>query len=42
MFILAPSDKSLNSPIRKLGNKIKKELAHVIYVPTYDDEKLDE
>ena len=43
MFILAPSVKSLNSPIRKLENKIKKELAHVmIYVPTNDDEKLDE
>lgn len=43
IFILAPSIKGGNSPIRQLENKIKRELAHVmIYIPTNDDEKLDD
>ena len=43
IFILAPSIKSINTPIRKLENKIKREFKNVlIYVPTNDDEKLDE
>lgn len=42
IFILAPSLKSLNSPIRKLENKIKTELENIpVYVPTGDDTKLD-
>ena len=43
IFILAPSVKSGNSPVRQLENKIKRELPNVmVYVPTNDDEKLDE
>lgn len=43
IFILAPSIKNLNSPARKLENKIKTTLQNIpIYVPTSDDEKLDE
>jgi hypothetical protein len=43
IFILAPSIKSGNSPIRQLENKIKREMPNVmVYVPTNDDEKLDE
>jgi hypothetical protein len=43
IFILAPSIKSESTPIRKLENKIKIELPDVmVYVPTGDDEKLDE
>jgi len=43
IFILAPSLKSFNSPVRQLENKIKNELSDVmVYVPTGDDEKLDE
>ena len=43
IFILAPSVKSAKSPVRQLENKIKRELPDVmIYVPTNDDEKLDE
>ena len=42
IFILAPSIKSGNSPIRQLENKIKREIPDVmVYVPTNDDEKLD-
>jgi len=42
IFILAPSIKSLKTPIRQLENKIKTEMKDVmIYVPTSDDEKLD-
>jgi hypothetical protein len=43
IFILAPSVKSQGTPVRKLENKIKKEMPNVmVYVPTSDDEKLDE
>lgn len=43
IFILAPSIKSIKSPVRQLENKIKKEMPDVmVYVPTNDDEKLDE
>jgi len=43
IFILAPSCKSQRSPVRKLENKIKKDMPNVmVYVPTSDDEKLDE
>lgn len=43
IFILAPSIKSGNSPVRQLENKIKREMPNVmVYVPTNDDEKLDE
>ena len=43
IFILAPSVKSGLSPIRKLENKIKRELPDVmVYVPISDEEKLDE
>jgi hypothetical protein len=42
IFILAPSIKSLMTPVRQLENKIKTELPHIlVYVPTSDDEKLD-
>jgi len=41
IFILAPSLKSVGSPVRQLENKIKKELNIPIYVPTSEDEKLD-
>ena len=43
IFILAPSVKSGNSPVRQLENTIKREMPNVmVYVPTNDDEKLDE
>ena len=43
IFILAPSLKSVRSPVRKLENKIKMEMDDVmVYVPSSDDEKLDE
>jgi len=43
IFILAPSIKTANNPIRRLENKIKKEMPNVmVYVPTNDDEKLNE
>ena len=43
IFILAPSIKSVKSPVRQLENKIKREMPDVmVYVPTNDDEKLDE
>jgi hypothetical protein len=43
IFILAPSIKTANNPIRLLENKIKKEMPNVmVYVPTNDDEKLNE
>jgi len=43
IFILAPSIKSVKSPVRQLENKIKREMPNVmVYVPTNDDEKLDE
>jgi hypothetical protein len=43
IFILAPSIKRVNSPVRQLENKIKREMPNVmVYVPTNDDEKLDE
>lgn len=42
IFVLAPSIKSINTPVRKLENKIKREMPDVmVYVPTSDDEKLD-
>jgi len=41
IFILAPSVKSHNSPVRLLENKIKTDLNIPIYVPTSDDGKLD-
>jgi hypothetical protein len=42
MFILAPSVKSLKSPVRTLENLIKTELKNIlVYVPSNDDEKLD-
>ena len=43
IFILSPSVKGDNSPVRLLENKIKKTLSNVmVYVPTNDDEKIDE
>lgn len=43
IFILAPSVKGGGSPIRRLENKIKLKRPDVnVYVPTNDDEKLDE
>jgi hypothetical protein len=43
IFILAPSIKSGSTPVRQLENKIKREMPNVmVYVPTNDDEKLDE
>ena len=43
IFILAPSIKSVKTPVRQLENKIKREMPDVmVYVPTSDDEKLDE
>lgn len=44
IFIIAPSIKSINSPIRKLENKIKvnKNNDINVYVPNSDEEKLDE
>lgn len=43
IFILAPSIKSVNTPVRVLENKIKRELPDVmVYVPVDDQEKLDE
>lgn len=43
IFVLAPSVKSIKSPVRQLENKIKREMPDVmVYVPTSDDEKLDE
>jgi superfamily I DNA/RNA helicase len=41
IFILAPSIKNSQGPIRKLENKIKTELNIPIYVPLSDDEKID-
>lgn len=43
IFILAPSIKSFNSPIRVLENKIKEEKGNTvnIYVPNSEEEKLD-
>lgn len=41
--VLAPSIKGQNSPVRKLENSIKINYTDVmVYVPTNDDEKLDE
>jgi hypothetical protein len=38
IFILAPSVKNINSPVRHLENKIKKLLDNIpIYVPTGDE-----
>ena len=43
IFILAPSIKNNNAPIRLLENRIKQEISSVmIYVPTSDDEKLND
>jgi len=43
IFILAPSVKGQNTPVRQLENKIKREMPNVmVYVPNNDDEKLDE
>jgi hypothetical protein len=43
IFILAPSVKSLNTPIRILENNIKINMPNImIYVPINDDEKLDD
>lgn len=42
IFILAPSVKNINAPVRKLENQIKQKMPHIqVYVPTSDDEKLD-
>lgn len=41
IFILAPSVKSMNSPVRILANELS-DHGIPIYVPTNDDEKLDE
>ena len=42
IFIIAPSVKTDNSPVRQLENKIKRELSHIqVYVPTSDSDKLD-
>jgi len=42
IFILAPSLKSLNSPVRKLENAIKIKCPEInVYVPASDEEKLD-
>jgi len=42
IFILAPSIKSLGSPVRQLENKIKRELSNVsVYVPTSEEEELN-
>lgn len=42
IFILAPSVKSLGTPVRRLENSIKKYIKNVpIYVPSTDDEKVD-
>ena len=42
IFILAPSVKSVKSPVRILENKIKLELKNIpLYVPISDEEKLD-
>ena len=42
IFVLAPSVKSVKTPVRKLENKIKTELENVpIYVPNNDDESID-
>jgi hypothetical protein len=41
IFILAPSVRSEKSPVRQLANKLT-ELGVPIYVPTSDEEKLDE
>ena len=43
IFILAPSIKSIKTPVRQLENKIKREMPNVmVYIPNNDDEKLDE
>jgi hypothetical protein len=42
IFILAPSVKSVNSPIRNLENKIKNSYPYInVYVPTSDEEEID-
>jgi hypothetical protein len=42
IFILSPSIKNINSPIRKLENSIKVNIKNIpIFVPLSDDEKLD-
>ena len=43
IFILAPSIKGNKSPVKKLENKIKREMENVmIYVPSSDDAKIDQ
>lgn len=43
IFILAPSVKNFNSPVRILENLIKNNLINIpIFVPTSDEEKLDD
>jgi len=43
IFILAPSIKSPNTPIRTLENRVKESLTEVmVFVPTNDEEKIDE
>jgi len=43
IFIIAPSVKNINTPIRELENLIKTELPHImVYVPGSDEEKIDE
>jgi hypothetical protein len=42
IFIIAPSVKNENSPIRLLENKIKRELNVPVYVPISEEEKLDD
>ena len=42
IFILAPSIRNNKTPIRILENSIKRELEINLFVPTNDDEKIDE
>ncbi len=42
IFILAPSIKSIKTPVRILENKIKNSIPHIkVYVPISDEEELD-
>jgi hypothetical protein len=41
IFILAPSIKSVNTPVRNFENLIKNKLNINIYVPSSDEEKID-
>ena len=41
IFILAPSVRSVSSPVRKLANYMSEKKSIPVYVPNNDDEKLD-